>query len=35
MNAINYRTADYISTCFAVKIELKTHTPLENTTKNS
>ena len=36
MNAINYRTdADCISSCIPVKIQLKTHTALENTTKNS
>jgi hypothetical protein len=35
MNAINDRTEDRISSCIAVKIQLKTHTSLENTTKNS
>jgi hypothetical protein len=35
MNAINDRTGDCISSCIAVKIQLKTHTSLKNTTKNS
>ena len=33
MNAINDRTGDRISSCIAVKIQLKRHTALENTTK--
>jgi hypothetical protein len=32
MTAINDRTGDRISSCIAVKIQLKTHTVLENTT---
>jgi hypothetical protein len=35
MNAINDCTGDCISSCIAVKLQLKTHTALENTTKNS
>ena len=35
MNAINDRTGDFISSCISVKIQLKTHTALKDTTKNS